>query len=337
MNSLSELRIKLIGIVYSDVKREYFPTEEAYITEKDSLDDAKIIEGYIKKLGFETKLYPGNPELPVRLKQDKPDMVVNLVGSVRGQDYLASTIPALLELLEIPYTGAGILGEALAYNKFVVKKLLEQNGVPVPNYQLFNTPAEPLSPMLRFPLISKLNEIHGGVEIDINSISETEKHLRERLKFLINTYNQPVLVEEFIVGREITGHLLEGLNKKVYMAEKVFRKTKRKYLFVTFQDNWLEHDKAPFRYQKFQDPILKAYILKAFEVTKMSDMGKFDVRMDSSGRYFFIDCNSNPAFGPEECGTSQSSVLALYGIGFNEVLRRLIINTMSTPSTPLAG
>ncbi len=317
-----------MAILYSDVKREYFPTEEQYLTEKEALPEAKVISSYISKMGILPLLIPGNEMLAETLRKQKPDMVINLVGSVKGNEYLASTIPGVLEILDIPYTGAGILGESLAYNKFLVKKLLQQNGVPVPHYQLYNSPTDPLDPTLRFPLISKLNEIHGAVEIDKSAISETEKELRDRLKFLITTYNQPVLVEEFIVGREVTAILLEGLNKKVYLAEKVFKKQGEKYQFATFDDQWKDDKLTSYSYQKFEDDVLSSYVRKAFEITRMADYGKFDIRVDESGRYYFIDSNSNPAFGPKELDVAISNILDLYGITFTEILKRLITNTM---------
>lgn len=318
---------ELAGIIFSDVKREYFPTEEQYITEKDAESDAGIIASYLEKLGSKVQLYPGNAELPEKLRRDKPNLVFNLVDSVKGNEYLASTIPGVLELLEIPYTGAGILGVSLDHNKFVIKKLLEQNGVPVPRYQLFNSLSDPIDPTLRFPLISKLNEIHGAVEITEQAVSENEKHLRDRLKFLIKTYDQPVLVEEFIVGREFTAILLEGLNRKVYLGEKVFTKKPEKYVFATFEDQWLTHAYSAFHYQKYEDPLLIEYVKRAFEVTRMADYGKFDVRIDSSGRYYFLDANCNPAFGPKEIECAMSVILDLYNISFLDILKRLLINT----------
>ncbi len=290
---------KMAAVIYSDVKREYFPTEAQYLTEKDALRDARITAEYLNKMKIKTFLFPANEKLAAKLRRSKPEVALNLVGSVKGNEYLASTIPALLELLDIPYTGAGILGESLSYNKFLIKKLLQQNGVPVPYYQLFNSPTDPIDPTLRFPLISKLNEIHGAVEITRDAVSENEKHLRERLKFLIKTYEQPVIVEEFIVGREITAILLEGLNRKVYFAEKIFTDQNRKYIFATFEDQWLEEGYSAFHYQEYQDPLLREYVKKAFEITRMADYAKFDIRLDSSGRYYFIDSNSNPAFGPK--------------------------------------
>lgn len=329
---------KKVGILYSDAKREDFATEVQYITEKDALGDAKIIAGYLEAMNVKPILFPANELLSETLRKQKPDMVINLVGSVNGMDYLASAIPGVLEMLDIPYTGAGILGESLGYNKFLVKKLLEQNGVPVPHYQLFNTSSDLIDPTLRYPLISKLNEIHGSLELTQDSVSENEKHLRERLKYLIQTYEQPVLVEEFIVGREITAIVLEGLNRRVYFGEKVFTDTGRKFVFATFEDTWLESGKDAYHYQKYSDPLLREYVRRAFEIAKMADYAKFDIRMDSSGRYYFIDSNSNPAFGPKELDVAMANILHLYEIDFPEILRRLLINTMFLQSpTPKAA
>ena len=319
---------KKVGILYSDVRREYFPTDAQYITEKDAEQDARLIGEYLSLLGIAVHLYPGDANLPDRLCQDRPDLVINLVDSVKGEESLSCAIPGVLELLDLPYTGSDILGLSLDTNKFLIKKLLQQNGVPVPLYQLFNSPRDHLDPSLRFPLISKLNAIHGSVEITKDAVSETEKHLRKRLRYLIGTYKQPVLVEEFIGGREITAILLEGMNKKVYLAEKIFTNTSNKYTFTTFEDQWFLPGEAVHQYQKYEDPILKEYIKKAFDVAKMYYYGKFDVRLDQSGRYFFIDTNCNPAFGPKELDVALSVILDLYGISFYEILKRLLLNTV---------
>ena len=317
-----------VGIIYSDVRRDYFPTEEQYITERDADKDAAVIARYLETLGMTVELYPGNAALPGKLRRDRPELLINLVDSVKGDESLASTIPAVLELLDIPYTGTDVLGMSLDTNKFLIKKLLQQNGIPVPQYQLFTTPTDYMDPTLRFPLISKLNAIHGSVEIDRNAVSETERHLRERLRYLIRTYRQPVLVEEFVGGREVTGILLEGKNKKVYLAEKVFAHPNEKYVYLTFEDQWLSPQDSTFHYARYDDPVLKEYVKKAFEVTNMYDYAKFDVRLGQAGRYFFIDTNCNPAFGPKELDVAMAVILDLYGISFYEILKRLILNTV---------
>ncbi len=325
-NNLEAELPEKIGIIYSDVRREYFPTEAQYITEKDAEGDARLIGGYVAAMGSYVQMHAGNAALPEWLRKNKPEMVINLVDSVKGTESLASAIPGVLELLEIPYTGAGMLGLSLDTNKFLVKKLLQQNGVPVPYYQLFNSSQDRLDPMLRFPLISKLNAIHGSVEITQDAVSENEKHLRKRLKSLIRTYKQPVLVEEFISGREITAIVLRDKKKRVYLGEKVFAHTDSKYVFLTFEDQWLSDSSATFHYTKYEDLLLNEYVKKAFDVTKMADYAKFDIRLDQSGRYFFIDTNCNPALGPKELDVAISLILDIYGVSFEEILKRLILN-----------
>lgn len=328
---------KLVGVLFSDVKREYFPSEEQYISEVGVIDEAKIVSSYLEKLGIRSKIYPGNSELSKMLETDKPDMVFNLVQSVRGREELEPTIPAMLELLEIPYTGTGMLGLSITHNKYFTKKLLELVGLPVPRYQLFNTPNDTIDGQLKYPLICKLNEIHGSVGIDVNSVAEDEKQLRSKIRELMSIYKQPVIVEEFIVGREITAIILEGTNRKVYAAEKNLPDIEgTKYKFASFNYQWV--DERPAEYLKFDGgDLLRDYIKNAFDILKMDDYAKFDFRLDESGRYYFIDCNANPAFGPKEADIAIGNILDLYGIKFEEVLKRIIDNTLRDDSMKING
>ncbi|MBU0649811.1 hypothetical protein KJ605_03080, partial [Patescibacteria group bacterium] len=329
--------VQKVAIIYSYVKREFFPTEQQYITEASAYDDAVFIGKELEKLGIEVSLIPATDCIIEELTKNQPEVVFNLVDSIKGNEYLSAAIPGILDMMDIPFTGSGLLGMALCYNKFLTKKLLQTAGIPVPNFQLFHSPNDKLNIEMRFPLISKLNEIHGAVEINKDAVSENEKQLKDRLAFLIKTYDQPVIVEEFIAGREITAYVLQGNVTKTYFAEKVFNKPDEKYIFATFDDQWGESpvDKAhePFTYAKYDDALLKDYVRKAFEITDMLDYAKFDVRLDASGRYYFIDSNANPAFGPKELSTAMGLIIQeLYGVPFSEILRRLINNTLGVNS-----
>ena len=192
---------KKIAILYTDAKREYCSTDEEFQT----------IDGFTKKLSFSTHILRNwgsrrsikdDARMPEHLKKQKPDMALNLVTTVKGYDYLGATVPAALELLEIPYTGTNILGFSLGCNKYLMHALLSQHGVPVPRFQLLSSKNTPLDPTLRFPLILKLNEEHSNIEIKQESVVENEEQLRKRLRYLLRTYQQDVLVSEFIDGRE---------------------------------------------------------------------------------------------------------------------------------------
>jgi len=136
---MGEKENKKVIILYSEAKKEYFPTEEQYITEVEVAERANKIMPYFEKVGYQVKLAPGNEELMGILRKEQPSFVLNLVDSVRGQEHLAAIVPATLELLNIPYIGTGMLGLALNSNKFLTKKLMEQAGLPLPRYQLFNS------------------------------------------------------------------------------------------------------------------------------------------------------------------------------------------------------
>lgn len=315
-----------IAILYSDAKREYFPTEQQYITEEEVFHRSEIVAKYLEKFGIKVTLLPGNESSVKHLEKSQVDLVLNLVDSIRGQEDLAPVIPAALELINIPYTGSGIMGMAINSNKFLTKMMLFQNGVPVPHFQLFNAPSDPLDYQLRFPLIAKLNEIHGSVEISEDSVVDNEKDLRKKIESLMKVYKQSVLVEEFVVGRELTVLIFEGILKKVYPGERIFHNG-GKYKIVSFEAAW--GPQAKYSYEKYPlDDNLKGYIKKAFDILKMDDYARFDIRVDEAGRYYFIDANANPAVGPIESDCAFGTLLSLYNVSFEDVLKRLIINTI---------
>ena len=103
-------KIKLVAVAYSFVDKNLFPNEEAYKAEVEVEERAEEVLEEIKKLGLEAKGYPGDQYLLTNLLVDRPDVIVNLVDTVRGKDKLATTIPAFLEYANIPYTGCGVTG-----------------------------------------------------------------------------------------------------------------------------------------------------------------------------------------------------------------------------------
>lgn len=317
---------KKIAIIYSDVKRKYFTTEDEYIAEKDADVYANDIAKYVAKMGIGVKTFACDDKIAINLKKYKPSMVLNLVDSVRGQTNLGSSVIGLLEILNIPYTGAGTLGWSIGTNKFVMYQLMQSNGIPVPNHQLVTSHTEMIDPTLRYPLFPKLNIEHSSIGIDADSICENEKQLRIKLKSLIKTYKQPILVDEFIAGIEVTAAVLDGANMKVYAVQRKTGDETREDV-MTFDKKWKSWENI--EYQKYDAPNLKEYVKRTFDVLKMSDYARIDIRIDASGRFYFIDPNANPFFGPpKETHATYSIILDMYGIDFTETLKRIFINTI---------
>lgn len=324
---------KKVGIIYSDAKRKYFSTYEEYLTEKGAREEAETFLPFLHKLGIKGCLIPGNAELTKYLRREKPNMVINTCATVKGYDYLGATVPSTLELLEIPYTGAAILGFALGCNKYLIYALLKSHGIPVPRFQLLTKTTTPIDPGLRYPLILKLNEEHSNVEIKRESVVETESALRKRLRYLINTYDQDVLLSEFIAGREFAVFVFQSQNRKVYATERLINVPgiDSKFQFMDYQLVWLTEGKAyddQLKHIKYRDPLLENYAKKAFDITHMGSYGKFDIRMDKLGNYFFIDANANCHFGPPDSFCELATTMEMYGVSFQKVLKRLLQNTM---------
>ena len=171
------------------------------------------------------------------------------------------------------------------------------------------------------------------MEITRDSIIENDQQLRRRLHWLMKTYDQDVLAEEFIAGREVASFLFHSYNKKVYSVERVFTNGERqnKYNFLDFDLVWKADIKEYFKrvqYKKYYDPLLSALVKKAFEVVKMDDYGKFDVRVDQRGNYYFIDSNPSCYFAPPEMFSDLTIAMKMHGVPFSVLLKRLLLNTM---------
>lgn len=315
-----------IAIIYSDAQPQFFASHDQYLTEAEVFDRAKIISQYLQKQNIDSVVIPGNSSLTENLKKYQPHFALNLVDSIYGDETLSAATPATLELLKIPYTGTGMAGLNVNTNKFLTKNLLCQYGITTPRYQLITNPHQEIDISLEYPLIAKLNEIHGSVEISQKSVCSDEKSLRHQIDHLYSTYKQPILVEEYIAGREITVIVLEGLNTKLYAAEKIIPKD-GEYNISSYNLVW--NDFSNLNYQKYELPQkVKDNLKLAFEVLKMDDWGKFDLRLDQSGRHYIIDCNANSCFGPKEV-SSLGKILGMYDISFDEVLLRIVKNTLN--------
>src|SRR5215813_2118525 len=153
--------------------------------------------------GHAVTLIEANAEAYERLRTSGVELVFNVAEGIRGADREAQ-IPAMLEMLGLPYTGSGPLSLALCLHKGKAKEVLSWYGIPTPAFQVLTHPQEPLSEALTFPLIVKLLHEGSSMGLSYNSVVETLPALVERVTHLMHTYAQPVLVEQFIDGREFT-------------------------------------------------------------------------------------------------------------------------------------
>lgn len=191
----------------------------------DDLDSKKTIEAIINALehsGHNAEFFEANILSPFNLieglRRYQPDLCFNIAESHFG-DGREAQIPAILEMLRLPYTGSKVLALALALDKPMTKRVLCYHGLPTPEFQVFGCVDDPVdddllndSGELRFPMFVKPSREGTSMGVSGESIVDTLADLREQVSQQLERYRQPILIERFIEGREITIGILGNLS-----------------------------------------------------------------------------------------------------------------------------
>jgi D-alanine-D-alanine ligase len=183
----------------------------------DDLDTEETINAILRALeagGHRAAFLEGNLTLVEELRKVRPDLCFNICEGHFG-DGREAHVPAVLEMLRLPYTGSQVLTLALALDKPMTKRALSYHGLPTPAFQVFERLDEALDPELAFPLFVKPSREGTGMGVSAESIVHGEGQLRTQLRRLFERYDQPVLVERFIEGREVTVGLVGNLRSPV--------------------------------------------------------------------------------------------------------------------------
>jgi len=319
------MKKKAVVILYSKARRKDFLTDDLYDTEREVFERGKIIKSRLEKVGYDVFLVPGDIQAIRKITKISPYVVFNLVDSVYGKEDLCTISPAVLELLKVPYTGAGIDSLSLNADKNLTKLQASSFSIPVPEFQIMSSEKDKLKKTLTYPLIVKLNRFHGSIEISNQSVVENQKELERQVKYLIHKYNSPVIVEKYIKGKEITVLMIENGNDPIVLSEERIIFSKEKYKLFGYREAW--SDKEYYDCRKIEiSPVIKKDVIRAFKLLKMRDYGRFEIIIDSFGKHYFIDFNVNPAFGPVEAGEAFGYLLHIHKLSFEKVTDIIINN-----------
>lgn len=171
--------------------------------EFDGIDTIQAIRSAIESDGHVTSFLPADATLPERLNEFYPDICFNIAEGLGG-DAREAQVPALLEMMHVPYTASRVLANAVALDKTMTKRVWRDLGLPTASFQEFVSGDEPVSAHLRYPLFVKPAREGTGMGMDGGSIVRDESQLRARVRWVIEKYRQPVLVEDYLPGREFT-------------------------------------------------------------------------------------------------------------------------------------
>ncbi len=287
-----------VGFTYN-VKRETGGEEQA---EWDPPETIIAISNALARQGHIVVHLEATQDLPRVLAEADVDLIFNIAEGVAGRNREAQ-VPALCELLGIPYTGSDSATLAIALDKALCKKVLSQHDILVPGGMLMETGRERLDPDLRFPLIVKPNAEGSSKGIGTASVVDNEEDLRKTVAELLERYRQPALVEEYITGREFTVGLLGGKRPRVLPPMEIrFLNAENKrpvYDYVVKQE-WQKHVEyqCPAKVTESELKAIEKIARATFAALDCRDFARVDIKMTDDGRIYVFEVNPLPGMTP---------------------------------------
>ncbi len=331
-----------------DLKTEYVFREgdpQDANAEFDHPDTVQVIQEAIEAMGHRV-VRLGNAEQVLR-KWDRlgeVDLVFNIAEGCSGRNREAQ-VPVLLEMKGVPFSGADGLTQALTLDKWMTKKVLLSDGIPTPRFFEISRPDDPLPQDLTFPLIVKPRFEGSSKGLTESSVVRSTEALREQARWVIQSYHQPALVEEFIRGNEFTVALIGNDPPEAYPVVRIQIDGRSELgdLFYTFSriaagagyavpagiDPWLEG--------RLQD-----LALQTFRAVDCRDFGRVDFRVDEQGNPYVLEINPLPSLSTEDV----FGVLAQHlGLTYGQMIARIVnaalqrhgLGTRVSKGRPLTG
>jgi D-alanine-D-alanine ligase len=257
------------------------------------------------------------------LNGDRWDLVFNICEGYYGIGREAQ-VPAVLDAFRIPYVFSNPLVLALTLDKGMTKRVIRDAGIPTAPFIVVSDPADIQMVNLPFPLFVKPVAEGTGKGISAASIINDPEELDKRCRFLLERFNQPVLVEEYLPGREFTvGITGTGRNASATGVMEVLLTDKAEQGVYSYanKDQWEEN--CRYRHETGPDGALCMQVaLDAWRVLGCEDGGRVDLRMDRNGIPNFIEVNPLAGLNPHHSDLPLLS--AMNGIPYNELMRRIM-------------
>ncbi len=305
-----------VGFIYNIATEELLRERpEMTLRDSDAIETIEEVTRALEAGGHEVIGMNADPQLPAKLTQQSFDIIFNIATGVYGETRQAH-VPAMLDYLRIPHTGPGVLGETICHHKFMQKYVYTALGLLTPPYQLFNRADEALNTNLQFPLICKLPSEGASMGLDYGSVVHDEAALRERVAFLINTYNGPVLAEQYIDGREFTVGVLgnnppyalpvaelEFFGQLPIRLDQVEDSNFEMLKQATGRDLELvemeSRSNVPANLPPELDQRIQKLAIAAYQAAGCKDWARIDLRMDKDGNLFVLEANLGPGIASD--------------------------------------
>ena len=272
--------------------------------EYDAPQTIEAISQALESYGHVVVPLEATAELPRQLTDSPVDLVFNIAEGVEGRNREAA-VPALCELMGIPYTGSDAATLSIALDKALSKKVLRQHGILTPEFQLMETGRERLSPKLVFPLIVKPNQEGSSKGVSAHaSVVDDEASLRAVVRDLLEKYRQPALVEHYVAGREFTVGLLGDKRPRVLPPMEILfldKNNPRPVYDYQIKQEWEKHVyyQCPAQLSPAESKAIEKVARETFEALDCRDVARVDLRMDEGGNFYVLEVNPLPGLTPD--------------------------------------
>ncbi|MFO8083915.1 MAG: D-alanine--D-alanine ligase [Desulfobacterales bacterium] len=236
-----------------------------------------------------------------------------------GED---GTVQGLLDLLNIPYQGSGVLGSALAINKLAAKKLYEQAGILIPPYMVFHKgetiDASTCNSKIGFPMVVK--PVEGGSSIGMTIVEE--KHLLDAAVAKAFEYDHAIVLEKYIKGTEITGGVIGNDDPEPFPLIEII--PGKDHIFFDYEAKYkagATQEICPARMDPSKTIIAQSLAVKAHKALFCKGYSRTDMILDSYGNIFVLETNTIPGMTPTSLLPQAAEA---YGLSFGKLLDRLI-------------
>jgi D-alanine-D-alanine ligase len=325
-----------IGLTY-DLKDDYraLGLGEHEVAEFDSPTTIAAIEDALRALGHDVERVGHLRALAAKLVAGwRCDLVFNIAEGVAGFGR-ESQVPALLEAYEIPYTFSDPLVCALTLHKGMAKHVARGCGVPTPSFALVASAEEAAAVTLPLPLFAKPVAEGSSKGVTAKSLVTSRAALVEVCTELLERYRQPVLVEEFLSGREFTVGILGtgGTARALATLEVVLLENADasvySYRNKTQWQGLVDYrllDAGPLR------AAVEEVALATWRCLGCRDAGRVDVRLDGAGQPQLIEVNPLAGLTP---GYSDLPIMAeLSGLSYGELIGQILRCTLARLNEP---
>lgn len=268
------------------------------------ISDALAAEGHeVEGMSVDASVEP----VVDALRAAKPDLIFNIAESFRGKSALESNVAALLNLLDLRYTGSSPAGLMLAGDKTLTKKVLTFHSIPTPKFATVYRGAVDWAGDIKFPVIVKPPQEDASLGVSAKSVVHDIKQLLERIGAMQTEFNGPALVEQFIDGREYYVAVLGNVNAKAMPVIELdfsgFPPDKPK--IASWEAKWGdegEGEGAEFAGTKsvFPENLAEELVermqriaVEAFHALRLRDYARIDLRVTDAGEIYVIEANPN--------------------------------------------